>query len=207
MKTRIFCKDKAGRDLFFIDLYDIPELNKLWLRFSTGKKWILSPETERLINCIEERLVPESLRQEFIQRLLDTIQRIPDIEQVYFPDSLISKDGSYSEVYHNQLEEIYKDVIPDNFEPLTQASGYIFEDICGHLYLQSKSDNVTQLVESDFIKTLEYSERLKSVYYLTKGEGATYFNTTIKTQTESIEIFWMNYKGKTELAFIVRIPE
>lgn len=207
MKQRIFCKDKQGRDLFYMDIYDYPELNSIWLSFSMGRKCILTSETERLMRIIEERLIPQELRAEFIQRLFKVIQVIPHIEQVYLPESVLTKEGIYSDAIYNTLEEVYKDYVPENFEPLTSISGYPFDDICGHLYLKSKDDNVQQLTESEFTKVVAHSDRLKTVYRLEKKPGCTYFNTTVKSASESIEFYWMICEGKTCLIFLVRFED
>jgi hypothetical protein len=204
MKQRIFCKDKNGRDLFYMDIYDYMELNSIWLTFSMGRKCVLNQETERLMRIIEERLVPQELREEFIQRLFRAIQNIPDIEQVYLPTSLLTKEGKYSEETYNTLEDIYKDYMPENFEPLTPFSGYPFDDICGHLFLKSKDEDVQQLTETEFSKITVHSKRLNSVYRFEQKPGCTYFNATLKSASESIEFYWMICEGRTSLIFLVR---
>ncbi len=204
MKQRIFCKNNQGRDLFYVDIYDYPELNSIWLSFSMGRKCILNRETERLMRIIEERLVPQELRLVFIQRLFKAVQDIPHIEQIYLPESILTRDGQFCEETYNTLEDIYKDYIPDNFEPLTQISGYPFDDICGHLFLKSKDEYVQELTETEFSTVAAHSDRLNMVYQLEKKPGCTYFNTTIKSASESIEFYWMICGGKTCLIFLVR---
>lgn len=206
MKKRVFCKSVEGRDLFFVDVYDIPGLNNIWLHFSMGKKVISTPDIDRLIRCAEERLVPSAMREHFIQEIFKLIREIHDIEQVFIPECLLNKDGIYCEETYNTLEDIYKDYIPLNFEPLTEISGYPFEEICGYLYLKSKQMDVIQLSESQFEMCALNSERLQSVYKYLKSSNGSYYNVEIKTLEESIEVYWMNSGGKTVLAFIVRIP-
>jgi hypothetical protein len=205
MKKRIFCTNKNGRDLFYMDVHDYPELNSIWLQFSMGRMSISNTDTERLMRCIEERLVPDELRNEFIKYLFEAIKKIPDVEQVFIPESLLTKDGKYSESTYNALEEIYKDYIPENFEPLTQMSGYPFDDICGHLYLKAKDENVQQLTQEEFAKVTSHSERLSSVYFQLENSQNKYFNTTIKSNKTEIEVFWMVSINKTVLIFMVQI--
>lgn len=205
MKLRIFNKDNQGRDLFYIDLFDFKELNNIWLSFSMGRNTILTPQTERLIKIIEERLVSHELLEEFIQMLFKEIQSIPDIEQVYLPASVLNNEGKFCQATYNTLEDIYKDYLPANFEPITSSCGYPYDDICGYLYLKSKDENVLQLTEKEFARVASYSERLESTFQYMKKEGATFFNITMKAKEESVEFFWMIIEKKTELIFIVKI--
>lgn len=204
MKTRIFYKNPAGRDLFFIDIYDIPDMESMWVRFSMGREAVLTIDTERIIRCIEERLVNDKLRSFFVSELFKHIQAIPNIEQVYLQDSVLKADGTFSEELYNTLEDLYKDFNTEDYEPLTMVTGYPFEEICGLLFLLSGKKGVTKLNEKQFSEIANNSDRLASVFNQLKRSDSSYFSRKETHASEEIEIFWMNSEERTVLAFVVR---
>ena len=68
-------KDNAGNVLFYMYLVDDPSKCTMTLNFSIDRRLISTVNTERIISCIEERLVPDDLRQEFVDDLFKRIKK------------------------------------------------------------------------------------------------------------------------------------
>lgn len=83
MENKIYCKNNQGDALFYIYLIDNPEECVMTLYCSIDRQLISNKDTERMIGCIEERIVKEPYRSEFIERLFKYIMQIPGIEKYY----------------------------------------------------------------------------------------------------------------------------
>ena len=83
MENKIYCKDDFGNKLFYIYLTDNPEECVMNLNCSIDRKLISNKDTERMIACIEERLVKEPFRTEFINKLFKYIRGLHGIEKYY----------------------------------------------------------------------------------------------------------------------------
>ena len=83
MENKIYCTDGRGHMLFYIYLIDKPEECVMNLNCSINRSIIFNKDTERMINCLQERKVVEPLRSEFIEKLFQYIMKIPGIEKYY----------------------------------------------------------------------------------------------------------------------------
>ncbi len=83
MDNKIYCMDNNGDALFYIEIIDDPAKCTMTLECSIDRLHISNRDTERMIGCIEERVVTEPYRREFIERLFKYIRKIPDIEKYY----------------------------------------------------------------------------------------------------------------------------
>ena len=83
MDNKIYCTNDQGDALFYIYLIDNPEECVMTLYCSIDRQLISNRDTERMIGCIEERIVKEPYRSEFIERLFKYIRNIPDIDKYF----------------------------------------------------------------------------------------------------------------------------
>lgn len=83
MENKIYCLTDQGDALFYIYLIDNPEECVMSLHCSIERQIISNKDTERMIRCIEERVVKEPFRTEFIHRLFSYIKKIPGINKYY----------------------------------------------------------------------------------------------------------------------------
>lgn len=86
MDNKIYCTNDQGDALFYIYLIDNPEECVMNLHSSIDRNIISNKDTERMINCIQERKVVEPLRSHFIEKLFKYIRKIPGIEQYYISE-------------------------------------------------------------------------------------------------------------------------
>ena len=61
--------------VFFMYLVDDARDCTMTLKFSIDSEKIITKNTERYINCIEERLVSDDLRQHFVDKLFECIRK------------------------------------------------------------------------------------------------------------------------------------
>lgn len=83
MENKIYCLNDHGEALFYVYLIDNPEECVMSLHCSIERQIISNKDTERMIGCLEERVVKEPFRSEFIQRLFIYIKKIPGINKYY----------------------------------------------------------------------------------------------------------------------------
>ncbi len=83
MNNKIYCLNDKEEALFYIDIIDNPLDYTMKLHCSIDRKIISNKDTERMIGCIEERVVKEPFRAEFIERLFKYIRSLPGIEKYY----------------------------------------------------------------------------------------------------------------------------
>jgi hypothetical protein len=83
MENKIYCTNDQGDALLYIEIIDDPLECTMTLQCSIDRQLISNRDTERMIGCIEERVVTEPYRREFIERLFKYIKKIPDIEKYY----------------------------------------------------------------------------------------------------------------------------
>ncbi len=80
MDNKIYCTNDQGDSLFYIEIIDDPLECTMTLQCSIDRQSISNRDTERMIGCIEERVVKEPYRSEFIERLFVYIKQIPGVE-------------------------------------------------------------------------------------------------------------------------------
>ncbi len=83
MNNKIYCVNDKEEALFYIEIIDNPLDYTMTLQCSIDRKIISNKDTERMIGCIEERIINELYRKEFIARLFKYIRTIPGIETHY----------------------------------------------------------------------------------------------------------------------------
>jgi len=83
MENKIYCLNDQGEALFYVYLIDNPEECVMSLHCSIERQIISNKDTERMIGCLEERVVKEPFRSEFIERLFKYIRSLPGIEKYY----------------------------------------------------------------------------------------------------------------------------
>lgn len=67
--------DESGNLVFYMYLVDDPRECTMTLNFSIDRSLISTNNTERYIRCIEERLVKDDLRQYFVEKLFNSINK------------------------------------------------------------------------------------------------------------------------------------
>lgn len=80
MDNKIYCTNDNGDALFYIEIKDDPLECTMSLQCSIDRKVISNKDTERMIGCMEERVVTEPYRSEFIERLFVYVIKILGIE-------------------------------------------------------------------------------------------------------------------------------
>lgn len=65
--------DSDGNLVFYMYLVDDPRKRSMTLNFSIDRELISTVNTERIIYCIEERLVSEDFRQSYVNELFKLI--------------------------------------------------------------------------------------------------------------------------------------
>lgn len=88
MENKHICTNREGEALFYITVTDNQEEITMNLECSIERQIISNKDTERIIGCIEERLVKGELREHFVQKLFSLIRKIPGIEKYYLGQPL-----------------------------------------------------------------------------------------------------------------------
>lgn len=84
MENKRYCINESGDVLYNIEIFDDPLKITMTFHCSIGRELISNCETERIISCLEERMVKDSLRRHFEVMLFNYINKIPHIEKHYF---------------------------------------------------------------------------------------------------------------------------
>ena len=88
MEDKIYCTNDQGDALFYIYLIDNPEECVMTLHCSINQNIIANEDTDRMINCLQERKVVEPLRSHFIEKLFKYIREIPGIEMYFISNKI-----------------------------------------------------------------------------------------------------------------------
>jgi len=202
MNKRYFCRDKKGKDHFFIELLDEPILNSMWLRFSFEPQFILTPEMHTLIRCIEERLVQEPLRLKFVERLFDTIQKVPGIEQLYFKESVLDSNGSLLDENYLIQRDIASEFDPQIFKPYSDSDGFLFDYLAPYLFFASQRPEANTISRELFVEQINQSKDLQNSYATLVDSTAKYFVEWSEENGNKYGLYWMNTSEKTALFFV-----
>lgn len=202
MKRKYYARNTAGKDLFYIELLNEPLFDTLWLRFSFEPHFILTDEMNCLVRCIEERIVKEPLRIQFINRLINLINKIPGIEQLYFNESLLDESGKLQEENLMIQREMAASYEPEIFKPITAKDGFPFDYFAPYLYFASKRIDSNPITRCFFEALVEKHEHLSQEYAMLVDSTASFYVSWYVDNDERFGIYWMNLSEKPVLFFI-----
>jgi len=204
MKTRYYCRNSKGRELFFVELLDEPLFTTMWLRFSFPVFFDLTKDMQRCIRFIEERIVKENLRIEMVDSLFKLVLKVPNIERVFFHETVLDSSGKLSEYNYNIQQQIIDDFIPDEYHPVTAMDGCVFESLSPYLYLKSQMEQIFLVTPEQFRQKVEQNQKLQNAYINLIDSTSKYFVDWFSMNGVEYEFYWMTCQQEPILYFICK---
>ena len=125
-QERFFCKDKNGKDLFYLELYFDYEMECIQWSFSFDINQFFPPTIEELINQIIVINIAPERRHALVGKLFRILKSLPGIETQYFPENLLDKNGLYMEYYLETLNDMLRTKDFPDFTLFSDGSNTFF---------------------------------------------------------------------------------
>ena len=209
MIRKYFCRDRNGRDLFFMSIHDWGTESPYYLDTSLRVDLDEVPGIKELVAGICKRNQPERDRIQLIERLFARLRSIPGIQTKYLPEYLLDKQGAFNEVYMRILSEVIaKQQFLDYSAFSDQIRAFYFgrvKEAFPALLAEGKLKPVTQPA---FVKLLSDHLDLQEQYVnhmSANMEFYYYAEFNDHKEDESLEGFLMVSEGELAFFFVRQI--
>jgi hypothetical protein len=202
-QERFFCKDENDRDLFYLELFFDYELETIFWNLSIDISLFLTEEAEDIINQIVIIDAPTEKRLILIDNLFEILKQLPEIENYFFSDELLDKNGTYSKDTADTLNNILLNKDFPDYTPFAEHSNtYYFYFFIPFLKSVIKENEITfvkrkefeLLVKNRFDLQAQYAEEYSNnaVFICIKlFNNDTQYNCYVLTIDNSIKLFFM----------------
>jgi len=204
-KQRYFCRNKHGRDLFYLEVMYEEEWDcKLFetsLKYPIQDDPVISKQINRLVNSSLE----ENEQLKIINDLFFQIQLLPGIEAYYFPAELLNQHGQYIEYYHSVLNYLlHNKEFPDYSVFTSKINAFYFEYAAPYINKEILKKTYKLIDKKLFELQLKNSLELGSEYVRLYNQASVFYETYFE-DSNKYNCYIMSLSRKVILFFIWRV--
>jgi hypothetical protein len=205
---RWYASNENGRQIFYIDVFGDSNFELYFVESSLPDTIIARAEFIPIINQFCKVDIGISERSQIIESFIDRIQRIPDVEQFYFRESLLDNNGLYCESYIRTIDEIISN---PTIKEMTPYSKYInellFYEMAKEITNENEEHSSMPIEKCDFERQINGSINLQNAYLDVYSSGAKYFYRYEVIDILHLEYFYMEKNDKIIFLFFTKIIE
>lgn len=202
---RYFCRNKHGRDLFYIELMHEAEWD--CTLFETSLKYPIQddPEISKQINRLVSSSTKKNEELKIINNLFFQIQLLPGIEAYYFPPELLNQQGRYIEYYHSVLNDLLQNKeFPDYSVFTAKINTFYFEYAAPYMNKEILKKTYKLLNKKLFELRIKNSLELGSEYVRLYNQAAVFYGTCFE-DSNKYNCYIMTLSKKVILFFTWRV--
>lgn len=202
---RYFCKDNSGIDLFFVDLFFIPEQGIIFLEFSFNYNWSIS-NINRVVDQISTEIFNDERRLCLIAVLFIMVKNATEISTQVFRDQYPEMDDIYKDSYTNVLNDIIASKDFPDYSVFSKTSNAIYYNILRE-YIENAilSDSGLEKVDKlNFEMHVAKNSELALAYVEHLVCNLKYFVLKKEKDCEICNFYFMAESSKVILIFIVK---
>lgn len=200
---KYFARTCYGQDLFYIAIEDIGDEDNYFFSSSVEDKIFEEPELKKLIKIIINKVLKESTRKHFIDKLFEKIKIVPGIEKYYFKKHLLDKYGRFSE----SLAETYKAIIYNynlkvNVVYSPHRNSEVFEELKTSFQKSEKGINGI-VTDKDLFESCLVNDDLKFGYVEIFSNDMEYYFQQESSEEELFEYYYIVMNEELLFLFLV----
>lgn len=139
-----------------------------------------------------------------INSLFKLVLKVPNVERVFFHETVLDSNGKLSEYNYNIQQQIIDDFIPDEYHPVTAIDGCVFESISPYLFLKSHMEQILLVTPERFRHKVEQNQKLQNAYIDLIDSTSQYFVDWFSMNGVEYQFFWMTCQEEPVLYFICK---
>lgn len=203
---RIYCRNSAGKDLFYIELTYLGEYDLIFLNCSLEYDINQHSAAKLLIDNICQANLTEIVRSELVINLFDVIKNLPGIHAYYFPNNILSSTGKYQECYARTIKELlYEKDFPDYTVFSLNVNTIYFNYALPHLKNEIHSEFPVYADKTHFEELICFNPELQLEYVELYSPDAEFF--IISTKSDKLyDCYIMSVNSVIKMFFIRECP-
>lgn len=206
--TRFFCKNKHGRDLFYLDIVFIEGTDLIFVEHSLKCNISNYMQAKMLMDKIMLNHITEHERQGIITELFDFIKTIPGIEEFYFQNEVLNSDGNFLEYYASTIESLIEEKYFPDFTPFSCSCNSIYFDAFKRILANELNAKLlTPITREHFEELIINRKALQLEYIEYYSHDAQFFSLRKEYNQMFHEVYILTNKKQIILFFIHVTPE
>jgi hypothetical protein len=162
--TRIYYTDEHNCDLFFIELVHDPIVDFYFVKSSLNYNLFAHENIKHVMEMCTDPEIRHEKRLALLEDLVQAIRIIPGIENYYFDQIFLSKEGKYQECYMKTLYDIANNMAFPDFTPFSNhVNAVMFQVVVENLRNRDSTDCLI-LNRNEFEKIVNSSATLMDEY-------------------------------------------
>jgi hypothetical protein len=204
---RWYASDDSGRQLFYIQVFGYCHSEFYFIESSLPDTVIIRAEYLPIINSLCKPDLEITERDRIVQSFIDIIKQVPKVEQYYFPNSVLNRNGLYCESYVRTLEEIIANPTIKERVPYSIHCNKIIFDELATAFSKEEEHSEIPIERNDFEQLLNGNNHLQNAYLDVFNLNAKYFYGYEVIELLHLECYYMTVEDKIVFIFFTEISE